>query len=179
MITAYADLDTVAMARELGAVLTSLMIAGRVGAAMAAQLGTMKVTEQIDALRTLGMDPVGYLVFPRLLALLVAVPLLTMFANLVAILGGLLTAVLTLDVTPRGYLLETQAAIDFGDVASSMIKSAVFGMAVAFISCQKGMATRGGAEGVGRSTTAAVVTILFALVALDAVFTVLFQFLRI
>ncbi len=135
----------------------------------------MRVSEEIDALRTLGLDPFHFLVFPRVLALALVLPLLTILADVIGIAGGLLVAMLSLDLTFHAYLIETQKALELWDVFSGGIKAAVFGFNIALIACQRGLATHGGAEGVGRSTTSAVVTSLFAIVVIDAIFTVLFH----
>jgi phospholipid/cholesterol/gamma-HCH transport system permease protein len=170
-----ADLVALSITRELGPLMTAIIVAGRSGAAFSAELGTMKVSEEIDALRTLGLDPTLYLVFPRVIALVLVMPLLTVLADLVGILGGLLVALLGLDLTVNAYVLETHKALALWDVGSGVLKSIVFALAVSLIACQRGLATRGGAEGVGRATTSAVVTSLFALVVLDALFTMLFN----
>ena len=171
-----ADLVGLSISRELGPLMTAIIVCGRSGAAFAAELGTMKVSEEIDALRTLGFGPLAYLVLPRILGLLLVVPLLTLLADLTGMLGGLVVGITTLDLTMQAYLIETQSAVDAWDVFSGVLKSAVFGVAIGLIACQQGLATTGGAEGVGRRTTASVVTILFALIAIDAVFTIFFQY---
>jgi phospholipid/cholesterol/gamma-HCH transport system permease protein len=170
-----ADLVALSITRELGPLMTAIIVAGRSGAAFSAELGTMKVSEEIDALRTLGLDPYLFLVFPRVIALILVMPLLTILADVVGILGGLLVALLGLDLTVNAYLLETRKALDLWDVGSGILKSLVFALNVALIACQRGLATSGGAEGVGRATTSAVVSSLFALVVLDAIFTMLFN----
>lgn len=170
-----ADLVALSITRELGPLMTAIIVAGRSGAAFSAELGTMKVSEEIDALRTLGLDPYLFLVFPRVIALVLVMPLLTILADLVGILGGLLVALLGLDLTVNAYLLETHKALDLWDVGSGLLKSVVFALSVSLIACQRGLATSGGAEGVGRATTSAVVSSLFALVVLDAIFTMLFN----
>jgi len=170
-----ADLVALSITRELGPLMTAIIVAGRSGAAFSAELGTMKVSEEIDALRTLGLDPYRFLVFPRVIALVLVMPLLTVLADLIGIIGGLIVALLSLDLTVNAYLLETHKALAFWDVGSGVLKSVVFALAVALIACQRGLATKGGAEGVGRSTTSAVVLSLFALVVLDAIFTMLFN----
>jgi phospholipid/cholesterol/gamma-HCH transport system permease protein len=170
-----ADLVGLSMTRELAPLMTAIIVAGRSGAAFAAELGTMRVSEEVDALRTLGLDPYQFLVFPRVLALMLVLPLLTIMADLVGIAGGLLVAMLTLDLTPNAYLVETQAAVGLWDVFSGCLKTVFFGLNISLIACQRGLATHGGAEGVGRSTTSAVVTSLFAIVVVDAIFTVLFN----
>lgn len=170
-----ADLVALSITRELGPLMTAIIVAGRSGAAFSAELGTMKVSEEIDALRTLGLDPYLFLVFPRVIALVLVMPLLTILADVVGIAGGLLVALLGLDLTVNSYLLETHKALDLWDVSSGLLKSLVFALSVALIACQRGLATEGGAEGVGRATTSAVVTSLFSLVVLDALFTMLFN----
>ena len=170
-----ADLIGISMTRELGPLLTAIVVCGRSGAAFAAELGSMSVNEEIDALRTMGFGPMRYLVLPRVLALMLMMPLLTMVADLVGILGGFVVGMTVLDLTPVAYFTEIQKAVGLWDVASGVIKSTFFGLSIALISCQQGLATSGGAEGVGRRTTSAVVTTLFILVVLDAIFTVFFQ----
>lgn len=144
--------------RELGPVFAGLMVSGRVGASMAAEIGTMKVTEQIDALVTLAADPVKYLVVPRVIAATVVLPILVVFANLVGILGGYFVAVHVLGANPYVYVAKTYQYLEFRDVYSGLVKAAVFGFLIALISCHNGFVARGGAEGVGRATTRAVVT---------------------
>jgi len=170
-----ADLVGLSMTRELAPLMTAIIVAGRSGAAFSAELGTMRVSEEIDALRTLGFDPYQFLVFPRVLALMLVLPLLTIMADVVGIAGGLLVAMLSLDLSPHAYLVEVQKAVDLRDVFQGYVKTVFFGLSIALIACQRGLATRGGAEGVGRATTSAVVTSLFAIVVIDAIFTVLFH----
>lgn len=147
-----------AMVRELAAVLGALMIAGRCGAAMGAEIGTMRVTEQIDALEVLATDPVHYLIVPRVWATTLMLPLLVVLADAVGILGGYLVAVVVMGANSATYLDITFQYMQLDDLTSGWIKAAVFGMLIATIGCAKGYYTRGGAEGVGRSTTAAVVS---------------------
>jgi phospholipid/cholesterol/gamma-HCH transport system permease protein len=170
-----ADLVGLSVTRELAPLMTAIIVAGRSGAAFSAELGTMRVSEEIDALRTLGLDPYHFLVFPRVVALVLVVPLLTILADVVAIAGGLLVAMLSLDLTINAYLIETQQAVQLWDVFSGLVKTVFFAGGIALIACQRGLATSGGAEGVGRATTSAVVTSLFAIVLGDAFFTVLFN----
>ena len=169
-----ADLVGLSITRELGPLMTAIIVCGRSGAAFAAELGTMKVSEEIDALRTMGIGPLRFLVFPRMLALFLVIPVLTLFADLVGITGGLLVGVVNLDLTITGYLNQTVRAVGVWDVFQGVIKSGVFGLAIGLISCHQGLATSGGAEGVGRRTTAAVVTSLLAIIVIDAGFTLLF-----
>lgn len=170
-----ADLVGLSIARELGPLMTAIIVCGRSGAAFAAELGTMKVSEEVDALQTMGFGPLRYLVVPRVLALLLVTPILTLLGDAIGFLGGLLIAVLTLDMTPRGYLIETVKAVHIWDFTQGLVKSAAFGIAIALIACQQGLATSGGAEGVGRRTTSAVVITLFMIILLDACFTMLFH----
>jgi phospholipid/cholesterol/gamma-HCH transport system permease protein len=170
-----ADLVGASMTRELGPLMTAIIVCGRSGAAFAAELGSMKVSEEIDALRTMGFETMRYLVLPRTLALVLVMPVLTLLADLVGILGGLVVGLMSLDLTISGYIIETRKALNLWDVYSGLIKSVVFALAIALIACQQGLATTGGAEGVGRRTTSSVVTILFSLILLDAGFTVFFH----
>jgi phospholipid/cholesterol/gamma-HCH transport system permease protein len=170
-----ADLVALSVTRELGPLMTAIIVAGRSGAAFSAEIGTMAVSEEIDALRTLGLSPYGFLVYPRLIALIVVVPLLTLIGDLSGILGGVFVSMIRLDITLPAYLQRTQQILDLWDVGSGVLKSVVFGWAIALVACQRGLATRGGAAGVGISTTSAVVASLFALVVIDSLFTVVFN----
>ena len=143
--------------RELGPVLTGLMVSGRVGSSMAAELGTMQVTEQIDALYTLAVNPIKYLIVPRLLAALIMMPVLVIFADLIGIAGGYFVSVKVLSSNPYTYMERTWNYLELNDIFSGLFKASVFGIIIATISCYQGFFTRGGAEGVGRATTKAVV----------------------
>lgn len=145
------------MTRELGPVLTALIVAGRAGAAMAAELGTMRVTEQIDALSTMAANPIKYLVVPRLLAGMLMLPILTIFSDAIGIAGGYFVAVQVLDVNPVVYLRRTTDFLEYDDIYGGLLKAFVFGIIIATVSCYKGFNTEGGAEGVGKATTGAVV----------------------
>jgi len=170
-----ADLVGLAMVREMAPLMTAIVVAGRSGAAYAAELGTMRVNQEVDALWTLGFDPQRYLVLPRIIALVGVVPLLTMLSMIVGIFGGLIVGVQRLGLTTLAYWVELQNAISLSDLLGGLFKSVVFAITIALIACQRGLATRGGAEGVGNSTTSAVVAILFFLVVLDALFTFVFN----
>ena len=170
-----ADLVGLSVTRELAPLMTAIIVCGRSGAAFAAELGSMKVSEEIDALRTMGFGAMRFLVLPRVLALILVLPLLTLIADLVGIIGGLVVGLTTLDLSIAGYITETHKALKVWDVYSGVLKSVVFALAIGLVSCQQGLATTGGAEGVGRRTTAAVVTTLFSLILLDAGFTILFH----
>lgn len=172
-----ANLVGLSVVRELGPLMTAILVTGRSGAAYAAELGTMTVNEEIDALRTLGQDPQRFLVFPRVLALALAVPVLTIVGDVIGSLGGLAIAVSYLDQPVVVYLQALRGAVELGDVGTGLLKSVFFALAIGLISCQRGLATRGGADGVGRATTSAVVVVVFTLVALDAVFTWVFSLL--
>jgi phospholipid/cholesterol/gamma-HCH transport system permease protein len=170
-----ADLVGISIVREIGPLMTAIIMTGRTGAAFAAELGSMKTNEEIDALRTMGFGPMRFLVMPKTLGLMLVAPLLTLVADLCGCSGGLAVAMSRLDLNAHGYLNETQRAVHLHDVTSGLIKSVAFAMAVSLISCQQGLAATGGAEGVGRRTTGAVVTTLFSLILIDAVFTVFFE----
>ncbi|MBI1871515.1 MAG: ABC transporter permease [Chlamydiae bacterium] len=157
MDTAIGILVGLSMTRELGPVLTAVMVAGRVGAAMAAELGTMRVTEQIDALRSMATDPVSYLIVPRFLACVIVVPLLTTFAISVGILGGYIVGVKMLHINHTFFIQNMLDFTKVSDLMNGLVKSSVFGVLIAIISCYKGFTTENGAEGVGIATTEAVV----------------------
>jgi phospholipid/cholesterol/gamma-HCH transport system permease protein len=147
----------ISLTKELIPVLTGLMVAGRVGSAMAAEIGTMKVTEQIDALFTLGADPVKYLVIPRFLAAMIMVPILTAYGDAIGLIGGKFVSVQLMGINPVLFNEFLLLYTEWWDVTSGLIKAIFFGAIIAIIGCYKGLRTEGGAEGVGRSTTSAVV----------------------
>jgi phospholipid/cholesterol/gamma-HCH transport system permease protein len=142
---------------EMGPVLTALVIAGRIGASMTAEIGTMVVTQQVDALRTLALDPVRYLVLPRVLALVIMMPVLTMFSDIVAILGAYLVSGYFLDITYQAFLESIHTFFQTRDLLGGLVKSCIFGMLISLIGCYMGLSTSGGAKGVGRSTIASFV----------------------
>ncbi|CAK0753137.1 putative ABC transporter permease protein RF_0080 [uncultured Gammaproteobacteria bacterium] len=156
--SAVATVVVLSITRELGPVLAGLMVAGRIGASMAAELGTMRVTEQIDALTTLSTNPFKYLVAPRLIAGLTMLPLLVLVADIIGVFGGFLVAVYKLNFNAALYLKRTWEFLEFMDVVSGLVKAAVFGFVVALMGCYHGYNSRGGAEGVGTATTHAVVS---------------------
>jgi phospholipid/cholesterol/gamma-HCH transport system permease protein len=158
---------SLSMVRELAPVLSGLIVAGRAGSAMGAELGTMRVTEQIDALEVMATDPVHYLVVPRVWAGTVMLPLLVLLGNGVGILGGYIVAVVLMGSNPVTYTDRTFQFMDLNDLFSGLIKAAVFGFLLAAIGCQQGFYTSGGAEGVGRSTTSAVVVASIAILFAD------------
>ena len=155
---AVATVVVLSVTRELGPVIAGLMVAGRVGAAMAAEIGTMRVTEQVDALTTLSTDPLRYLVLPRLLAGLVTMPLLVLVADIIGVFGGFLVGTYKLSFNPAAYLTQTEQYLETMDVVSGLVKAAVFGFLVALMGCYQGYHSSGGAEGVGQATTYAVVS---------------------
>ena len=161
--TAVGGVLAIALSRELAPVLTAVVVAGRVGSAFAAEIGTMKVTEQIDALYILKTDPIDYLVTPRVIACGLMLPILTIFSLLTGLLGGLLVAKSLYNIDYAIFLNSIRNFLDVWDLLSSLIKSMVFGGLIAIIGCSWGLTTRGGAKGVGQSTTTAVVTALLAI----------------
>jgi phospholipid/cholesterol/gamma-HCH transport system permease protein len=156
--TAIPNVVVLSIARELGPVMAGLMVAGRIGAAMAAELGTMRVTEQIDALVTLSTNPFKYLIAPRLIAGILMLPLLVATADVIGVLGGYLVSVYKLGFNAGNYLQNTVDFVEFLDVFSGLVKAAVFGFIVALMGCYHGFHSRGGAQGVGKATTNAVVS---------------------
>src|SRR5437016_8493738 len=155
---AVATVVVLSMTRELGPVIASLMVAGRVGAAIAAEIGTMRVTDQIDALTTLSTDPLRYLVLPRLIAGLLTLPVLVLIADVIGVFGGFLVGTYKLNFNPEAYLNRTEQYLQAMDVISGLVKAAVFGFIIALMGCYHGFHSRGGAEGVGQATTHAVVS---------------------
>lgn len=171
-----ASLVALSVVREIGPVMTALIVAGRVGSSIAAELGTMKVTEQLDAMMTLAADPVRYLVVPRFIALIIALPLLTLWSDAIGILGGFLVGTVRLNVLPSLYWKMTTIPLAFKDLFSGLLKAFIFGMIICVVSCFEGFRTEGGAEGVGRSTTVAVVTSFLLIITADCICTALFYF---
>ncbi|MCL6609072.1 MAG: ABC transporter permease [Geminicoccaceae bacterium] len=162
------------MTRELGPVLAGLMVAGRVGASIAAELGTMRVTEQIDALTTLATDPLRYLVFPRLLAGTIMLPALVLVADVIGVMGGWLVSVYKLGFGPIEYINRTFEHLETQDVVSGLVKAAVFGFLLTLMGCYHGYRSKGGAQGVGAATTRAVVSASILILIANYVVTELF-----
>jgi phospholipid/cholesterol/gamma-HCH transport system permease protein len=156
--SAVATVVVLSVTRELGPVIAGLMVAGRVGAAMAAEIGTMRVTDQIDALTTLSTDPFRYLVLPRLVAGLLTLPLLVLIADIIGVFGGYMVSTYKLGFNPANYLTQTETYLERMDVISGLVKAGAFGFIVALMGCYHGYHSRGGAEGVGQATTYAVVS---------------------
>ena len=169
-----ANLVGLGTVREMGAMMTAVIMAGRTGSAYAAQLGTMQVNEEIDALKTLGLSPMEFLVLPRMLALILMVPLLTLYADLVGMIGGALASVSLFDVTLLEYAYQTQTSLDLSDIMVGLVKAAVFGVLIAAAGCMRGIQCQRSAQSVGEAATSAVVTSIVAIVVADALLTVLF-----
>ncbi|MBZ6377086.1 ABC transporter permease [Pacificimonas flava] len=163
--------------RELGVLMTAIMVAGRSGSAFAAQIGSMKLAEEIDAMRTIGMPPIEVLVVPRLLASVIAMPLLAFYGSMMAIAGGALISWLSLGIPPSTFIQRIQEVVPITDVWVGLIKAPVFGLIIAVTGCFQGMQVSGNAEEVGRRTTAAVVQAIFLVIVLDAFFAVFFSVL--
>jgi phospholipid/cholesterol/gamma-HCH transport system permease protein len=174
--TYVADLVGIGMTRQLGPLMTAIIVCGRSGAAYTTELGSMKVDAEIDALRTLGLEPHGWLVMPRLLALVVVLPVLTLLGDVFGMLGGLVVAVTSLHLSAWTYFNELRATLTPWDVKSGLVMSLAFAIAIGLIACEQGFAASGGPQGVGRRTTTTVVTSLFAIVLLDAGITILYRF---
>ena len=172
-----ASLVALSIVRELGPVITALIVAGRVGAAIAAELGSMQVTEQIDALETLATNPIKYLVVPRFLALTLMLPLLTLYADFIGILGSYMICVFKLGISSSMYIRVTTESIFYKDLFTGLFKTIFFGMIISLVSCYEGFNVKGGAEGVGRATTRAVVFSFIMIIIADCFFTAMFYFI--
>ncbi len=170
-----ADLVSLALTRELAPVFTAMLLAGRSGSAFAAEIGTMKVGEELDALAVMGFNLNEFVTLPKVAALMLAAPLLVMWANFAGLLGGISVSMVALDLTPYSFMHEVSAAITFTDIAEGLIKSEVFAILVALVGCFRGFQAGLGADSVGRQTTSAVVSGLFLIILADAVLTVLYH----
>ena len=178
MIQLVADGVIVSVLRELGPLITAIVVIGRSGSAFAAEIGTKKVTEEVDALRTMAFDPVAFLVAPKFLAMLIMVPALTIWSDLMGVFGGAVFGVLAAHFTFATYFKRSLDAIVFSDIYTGLIKSVLFGVVITAVGCREGFGTGAGAEDVGRSTTAAVVNSIFLVVVVDLIFTALFYVLE-
>jgi len=167
------------MVREMGAIMTAILMSGRTGAAFAANLGTMQVSDEVSALQTLGIPPMEFLVVPRILALSLMMPLLTVFANIVGMLGGLLIGTLMLDISPIAYYNQTSGAVGINDWAVGLVKAVLFGAVVAIVGCWRGMRCRRSAADVGAAATSAVVLCIVLIIVIDATATVICTTLKI
>ena len=175
-ISYVATAVAISMSRELGPLITAIVVIGRSGSAFAAEIGTMKVTEEIDALETMAISPIRFLVTPKFLAMIVMLPCLTIWANAMGILGGSLFGVAQADFTFVRYIQVSLDSLLLRDIMTGLVKSVMFGITITAVGCQEGLATGAGAEQVGRSTTRAVVMSIFLVVLVDLVFTTLFFF---
>lgn len=171
---AIANVVVLSITRELGPVLAGLMVAGRVGASMAAEIGTMKVTEQLDALRTLSTNPFKYLIAPRVIAGVLMLPLLVLVADIIGVLGGYLVSISSLGFSPGPYLNSTIQFLEYIDVVSGLVKAAFFGLVISIMGCYFGYHSKGGAEGVGIATTNSVVSASIMILLLNYVITGMF-----
>lgn len=167
----------VSLTRELVPVLTSLIVAGRVGAGITAEIGSMTVTEQVDALRAFAVNPVRYLVVPRFLGLVIMLPVLTVFADLIGMMGGFVICVYKLYISPTLYFAMITEAVTVKDIVTGLIKTVFFGGIIALVGCHQGLNVESGAEGVGRSTTASVVISFLLIITADCLFTAIFYFI--
>jgi phospholipid/cholesterol/gamma-HCH transport system permease protein len=164
----------ISLSRELGPLITAIVVIGRSGSAFAAEIGTMKVTEEIDALETMAISPVRFLVTPKFLAMIIMVPCLTIWANVMGIMGGALFGVVGADFTFQRYIQSSLDSLLLRDITTGLVKAVMFGITITAVGCQEGFSTGAGAEQVGRSTTRAVVVSIFLVVLVDLVFTALF-----
>ena len=169
------DLLGVSIFRDMGILLAAIVIAGRSGSAFAAQIGTMQVNQEVDAMRTLGLDPVEILVLPRLMALVISMPLIAVFADIMGLIGGGMMVILTLDVSFYQFLERLQNAVSVGTFWAGIIKAPVFGFLIALTGCREGLKVTGSAESVGLHTTRAVVISIFLVILADALFSILFS----
>jgi phospholipid/cholesterol/gamma-HCH transport system permease protein len=171
-----ASLVALSMSRELGPIMTAIIVAGRSGSAFASEIGSMKVSEEVDALTTMGFDTTRFLVMPKMIASVVVVPVLTLFSVLFAIVGGGVVGVTMLGLTPSAYVTQTLDTLTMFDLNWGFFKSAVFAMLITLIGCYRGFQTRGGADSVGRATTSAVVSGIFLIILYDSIFAVLLRY---
>jgi phospholipid/cholesterol/gamma-HCH transport system permease protein len=173
-----ASLVAIAMVKELGPIMTAILVAGRSGSAFAAEIGTMIVNDEVNALKTMGFEPIRFLAVPKVLAAVFVVPILTIYADFFAILGGLVVGVFGLDLTAYTYIQQSRNSIQVFDIVSSLIKSVVFAILIAGIGCQRGFQVRGGAESVGTSTTSAVVSAIFLIIVADSAFAIILHYIK-
>lgn len=172
-----ANVVAVSVTRELAPVLTALIVAGRIGAGITAEIGSMVVTEQVDALRAFAANPIRYLVVPRFLALVIMLPVLTIFADIIGIIGGYVICVFKLSISSAMYFNMVTQSLISKDVVTGLIKTVFFGMIIALVGCHQGLRTKGGAEGVGRATTVSVVVSFILIIMTDCLFTAIFYFI--
>ena len=171
-----ANLVAISMTREMGPLITAIIVSGRTGSAIAAEIGTMVISEEIDAMRTMALNPVRFLVVPKVLALMLMMPLLTVMSNIAGILGGYLVGVVGLDLGSHAYLAQTVQALFISDVLTGLLKSVVFAVLIGLVGAYRGFAVRGGPVAVGRATTSAVVTAIILCIVTNAGFTAFFYY---
>ena len=171
------NIIAVSLTRELAPVLTALIVAGRIGAGIAAEIGSMVVTEQVDALKAFAVNPVRYLVVPRFMGLLIMLPVLTMFADIIGIWGGYVICVFKLHISHEMFWRMVFQALTMKDIVTGLVKTVFFGMIIAIVGCHQGLMVRGGAEGVGKATTTAVVRSFILIIMTDCIITFIFYFL--
>jgi phospholipid/cholesterol/gamma-HCH transport system permease protein len=172
------SLVSFAMIKELGPLMTAILVAGRSGSAYAAEIGTMMVNEEVDALHTMGFEPVRFLAVPKIIATIIVVPILTVYADFFGILGGMIIGITSLDLTMQTYMTQSIKTIQVFDIVTSLIKSGVFAALIAAIGCQKGFQVRSGAQDVGKFTTSAVVAAIFMIVVADSIFAIMFYYMK-
>jgi phospholipid/cholesterol/gamma-HCH transport system permease protein len=172
-----ASLVAVAIVRELGPIMTAILVAGRSASAYAAEIGSMVVNDEVDALATMGFDPIRFLAVPKLIATVLVLPLLTLYADLFGIVGGMIVGAMGLDLTPYTYLRESQQAISAFDLISGLVKAVIFAFVIAWIGCQRGFQVRGDVEEVGAATTSAVVVSILLIVIVDSAFAIVLHYI--
>lgn len=168
-----ASLVGLAMTYELSPIMTCIIVAGRSGSSFASEIGTMKISEEIDALRTMGFEPKRFLVVPKMLASIIVVPILTLFSDVFAILGGMVVGVFILDLTTSAYVGQTMRALTLFDISWGVMKSFVFAIVISWVGCLRGFQVKGGADSVGKATTSAVVSSIFLIIVIDAIFAII------
>ena len=171
-----ASLVAMAMTRELGPIMTAVIVAGRTSSSFAAEIGTMKIAEEVDALFTMGFDPTQYLAVPRILACMIVVPILTLFSDLFAMLGALFVGVFMLDLTANAFITQTIRTLTLFEVFFGVFKSGIFAVLISWIACLRGFRVTGGAASVGQATTSAVVSSIFLIIASDTIFTIVIRY---
>ncbi|KUG23433.1 hypothetical protein ASZ90_006739 [hydrocarbon metagenome] len=172
------SLVSFAMIKELGPLMTAILVAGRSGSAFAAEIGTMVVNEEVDALRTMGFEPIRFLAIPKIIATVIVVPILTIYADLFGIVGGMIIGITSLDLTIQTYVTQSMKTIQVFDIVTSIIKAAVFAGLISAIGCQRGFQVRSGAQDVGKFTTSAVVVAIFMIVVADSIFAIMFYYIK-
>jgi phospholipid/cholesterol/gamma-HCH transport system permease protein len=172
------SLVSFAMIKELGPLMTAILVAGRSGSAYAAEIGTMMVNEEVDALHTMGFEPIRFLAIPKVIATVIVVPILTVYADLFGVVGGMIIGITSLDLTIKTYVTQSMKTIQVFDIVTSLIKAAVFAGLISAIGCQRGFQVRSGAQDVGKFTTSAVVVAIFMIVVADSIFAIMFYYIK-